>query len=438
MKLITFLFFLLIANFSLSRRSFGKKKSRKTTFKSFDMSKPILPLWDRQVAEAFTDYAGLGYQNKILIDAQLAEIRKPTRDTSKIGYLYKHLFIDQSWELIYTWQDTTQEHFDYSYSIIKNQAFKKVICSFSGTKNGWQLKEEYHGRSGEAYYLRNEDGKIQIVSYFHQLYLKIKDSLVHNLDIALRGMPSDSQIIFTGHSLGGAMATIALFDMHNQEKIKTTANSPVLITYGQPRTGNYVFANEVFKKAPIIFRHVNDWDPVPGVPNCYKDADNNHCINEYGKTELDKNLSTYTKTLTNSNFYPWHVNGLILSSSSINSMNCGVYSEITSPGCKPSTSLYKEFHLYYYGYQIARIGEPEFFPYKFDKVNDNYDISPNAVKNHQLPLTRDVVAHRFDPWVEKDKSGVMAAMKYHALDGGWQVLKTMGLISKKKKLRKFK
>lgn len=68
----------------------------------------------------------------------------------------------------------------------------------------------------------------------------------------------------TGHSLGGALATLAVARLR-QEK-----NQPIhgLYTFGQPRVGNKKFAETFdndFKK--YTFRFVNDRDAVPHVPS---------------------------------------------------------------------------------------------------------------------------------------------------------------------------
>jgi len=76
------------------------------------------------------------------------------------------------------------------------------------------------------------------------------------------------QYIFVGHSLGGAIASIFAQDVVKDAVIKKTNSSPLLITYGQPRTGNFVYANSSFINVPRTFRIVRHADPVPNVPPC--------------------------------------------------------------------------------------------------------------------------------------------------------------------------
>jgi triacylglycerol lipase len=68
---------------------------------------------------------------------------------------------------------------------------------------------------------------------------------------------------FTGHSLGAALATLAVAKLRYEE------DKPVygLYTFGQPRTGDRNFErtfNQDFK--PRAFRFVNNNDVVPRVP----------------------------------------------------------------------------------------------------------------------------------------------------------------------------
>lgn len=66
----------------------------------------------------------------------------------------------------------------------------------------------------------------------------------------------DKQLIFTGHSLGGAMATVAASRCKHLD--------PKLYTFGSPRVGNADFVNS-FKNVKH-YRFVNNNDIVPTVP----------------------------------------------------------------------------------------------------------------------------------------------------------------------------
>jgi hypothetical protein len=73
---------------------------------------------------------------------------------------------------------------------------------------------------------------------------------------------NSTKITFTGHSLGGAMATIAAMDYW-----VTTGHVPRVITFGSPRVGNYYFAHyfeQIF--GMNSYRFVNHNDFIPHLP----------------------------------------------------------------------------------------------------------------------------------------------------------------------------
>jgi hypothetical protein len=344
----------------------NKLKAKERNLLPF-LAKEIKNNWSRELGEEISDLASLGYAGKSTSDSQYSEAIKVYPDWNKVGYLFKKLFYDQKWERIITFEGN-QDILNYNFSIIRNPLYKKVVVAMSGTKSPNQLLNEIRYSYGETYYLLG-DYKYQIGVFFHQLYLKIKDKLINSFIKAMKGMPDDTQVIFTGHSLGGAMATVALFDLQQLRRIKTTYNSPILITFGQPRTANYAVVNEIAKKTPIIFRVVNDNDIVTQIPDCSRDA-LGRCFNEYGKYDIDKNEINYKiVTQTTGIFRPWHLPGLILNKSDNYSEDCSIRSEYFFDPCKANSSLELSYHKFYFGYQITRVYNLSYFDYQFSKPN---------------------------------------------------------------------
>jgi len=77
------------------------------------------------------------------------------------------------------------------------------------------------------------------------------------------GCGKESPLAFTGHSLGGALATLAMFDFASSGYTVSKA-----YTFGSPRVGDEAFAGAFGKllgSAPI-FRITKSDDPVPLVP----------------------------------------------------------------------------------------------------------------------------------------------------------------------------
>jgi hypothetical protein len=85
----------------------------------------------------------------------------------------------------------------------------------------------------------------------------------------LRGLPSASfnRIIFTGHSLGGAIATLAAADLVSDSTkwgCDVLASCEVsVVTFGQPHSGNDDFKRGYLRNRIPHKRYVNVTDPVP-------------------------------------------------------------------------------------------------------------------------------------------------------------------------------
>ncbi|XP_048322047.1 lipase isoform X2 [Ziziphus jujuba] len=75
----------------------------------------------------------------------------------------------------------------------------------------------------------------------------------------------DIDVIVTGHSMGGAMASFCGLDLIVNRKSKNVQ----VITFGQPRVGNEAFASQYSKLVPNTIRVTNGHDIVPHLPPYY-------------------------------------------------------------------------------------------------------------------------------------------------------------------------
>ncbi|KAK9819503.1 hypothetical protein WJX74_000076 [Apatococcus lobatus] len=66
------------------------------------------------------------------------------------------------------------------------------------------------------------------------------------------------RILITGHSLGGALATLAAFDIAKELRLSNIS----VVTFGAPRTGNRAFAREYELVVPDTWHVINAKDPV--------------------------------------------------------------------------------------------------------------------------------------------------------------------------------
>ncbi len=95
---------------------------------------------------------------------------------------------------------------------------------------------------------------------FKLVYKAIRASLAAGLEAASVGC---TRILVTGHSLGGALATLAAPDIARN---MMPGRTPELITFASPRTGCEDYASVFNPLIPICFRVVNPADVVPNIP----------------------------------------------------------------------------------------------------------------------------------------------------------------------------
>ncbi|HYF37424.1 MAG TPA: lipase family protein, partial [Prosthecobacter sp.] len=90
---------------------------------------------------------------------------------------------------------------------------------------------------------------------FHEAYLAIDAPFADLVTAAAR---DDKPVWLTGHSLGGALATLAAY--HHQKKIHG------LYTFGSPRVGNAGFVKSLSEGLTNIWRFVHHRDVIPALP----------------------------------------------------------------------------------------------------------------------------------------------------------------------------
>ncbi|KAM7488200.1 hypothetical protein LguiB_025684 [Lonicera macranthoides] len=80
-----------------------------------------------------------------------------------------------------------------------------------------------------------------------------------------RELYGDLKIMVTGHSMGGAMASFCGLDL----RLNLGAQNVQVMTFGQPRIGNAVFASYYGQIVPNTIRVTNEHDMVPHLPPYY-------------------------------------------------------------------------------------------------------------------------------------------------------------------------
>jgi triacylglycerol lipase len=78
----------------------------------------------------------------------------------------------------------------------------------------------------------------------------------------LKKRSSRKRLMITGHSLGGALATLCAIDVAANSKF----HAPIVYTIGSPRVGDAAFCNAFNRKVKYSWRIYNEVDLVTRVP----------------------------------------------------------------------------------------------------------------------------------------------------------------------------
>ena len=225
-------------------------------------------------------------------------------------------FFTKKWTIVK--ETSTDKYYVYNFILWRNDQFKKYIVAFPGTNEILELLNE----AVHIKLVDYESGNgIKLVNYFKQVAFELKE-IFFTKDVLddIQAHP-DYQFIATGHSLGGAVATIFLYEAINKGYLDPNRNEPVLITYGQPRTGNENFVLDFNKKIKNVLRIVRDGDIVVSLPY----------------------------SLINNPYR--HLGGLILLNKEMNSLNyCpkDIGEDYPDKECQKSTSISFNYHTYYF------------------------------------------------------------------------------------------
>ncbi|XP_012077652.1 uncharacterized protein LOC105638454 isoform X2 [Jatropha curcas] len=166
---------------------------------------------------------------------------------------------------------------DTQVAIWRDSARKRLVVAFRGTEQtkwkdfrtdlmlvpaglnperiGGDFKQEIQVHSGflSAY----DSVRIRIISI-------IKLAIGYNDDEA--EPPVKWHVYVTGHSLGGALATLLALELSSSQLLKRGAISLTMYNFGSPRVGNRRFAEVYNQKVKDSWRVVNHRDIIPTVP----------------------------------------------------------------------------------------------------------------------------------------------------------------------------
>jgi hypothetical protein len=155
-------------------------------------------------------------------------------------------------------------------TIMERRKDKEIIVAFSGTKGIEELVDEIVEGLPVDYDLHPSQGS-KVLGYFYHSYKdEFRTSFIKKIKtMADSWHDSGYRIIFTGHSLGGAIALHAAADAILEGIFKK--HQVYIYTYGLPRVGNIEFLNQFINQCAEFYRVVHNRDLVSHVPPCITD-----------------------------------------------------------------------------------------------------------------------------------------------------------------------
>ena len=149
-------------------------------------------------------------------------------------------------------KDSEQVIFGY------NQDYNAIFISFRGSSNieNWLANIQFH--QIQPY----DDENLSVEKGFYNLFADLKPIIYETLQ-ELSSKYATHNVLSTGHSLGGALATLFAFDnyYYNEEY-----NVIALMTFGSPRIGNHNFVTKFANYNMYSKRITHYYDMVPHVP----------------------------------------------------------------------------------------------------------------------------------------------------------------------------
>ncbi|GLC73112.1 hypothetical protein PLESTF_001333500 [Pleodorina starrii] len=190
---------------------------------------------------------------------------------AKVGDLYPLAFIDCRRTETEAW-------------VFRNIEDRRVVVAFRGTNESadWLIdlgalpvpdkciRPDVPGPAGV-----DDPSKIRVHRGFLEAYKSVRTAVRRIVDEVLRvdGRPGPWKVEVTGHSLGGALATVGAYDIawdkrerDTHQQTGPTIGSVAMVNFGSPRVGNHFFAKDFNAVLPDAWRVHNHNDMVTSVP----------------------------------------------------------------------------------------------------------------------------------------------------------------------------
>jgi hypothetical protein len=245
---------------------------------------PIAKIGTEQDAKSFVKYAGASYcDSKSILNWSCANCEGNSVKPNDVEYF-------------------TDDETKTAGLLAVDTSKKLIVLSYRGSSNlsNWLFNLDISVTNANLKY-PYDDAKIH--NGFNNMANALYDKSRNALDRALKNYP-DFKVVFTGHSLGGALAGLTAFKLAENGLLYWGRIS--VITYGQPRIGNISFAQYLNSK-PWTYTRVTSYGDLvaisPGISIGYGHNQFNMHINKSGKTIQCNHLEEDNKCI-NDHYFP--------------------------------------------------------------------------------------------------------------------------------------
>jgi hypothetical protein len=192
-------------------------------------------------------------------------------------------------DLVYT-DAIVNNELEFGYNILLNKDdSKEIIISFRGTTSSKSMKNNINILDSQYIInIKTEEKLISQIVNVHKgyldAYLSVRDNIYNKCKELLNN--GATKIFITGHSLGGAVAKICVFDIiMNINVFDISQDNISSIQIGSPTIGssNFIYLYNLKVKNTFEINHIND--PIPKLLSWYyKPTKNIYTVfsNDYG------------------------------------------------------------------------------------------------------------------------------------------------------------
>lgn len=132
---------------------------------------------------------------------------------------------------------------------------QNAILAFRGSSTSMDWVHDFIAQQTEYFPIKNAG---LTHKGFTDIYYKLRPQVMELLSELDPSLP----LYITGHSLGGALATLAALDIATYMPFQ----GPIVYTFGAPRVGDPAFVKAYNYTVPLHWRFQNKYDIVPHLP----------------------------------------------------------------------------------------------------------------------------------------------------------------------------